>query len=355
MTADRDYTPTKTCKPCKACKETKQLEEFHRSPASYDGRASVCLVCTNAAKKNERRLANPEYYKFKLDLENGIRRCSKCKERMPFSSFYNKTASQCKFCQSKAGIEERLRTNPVLAARRQAESRGEILCLKCGVCKPATGEFFYQHMGKAKAPCKECRKKADYERNAKKSLERIAAKIAEPPPAYKACTDCGGSFPVGRKHFYKKLDGLTSQCKDCKNATDKFRREARSPEDLKKESTRRREWKKNRIKTDPLYALQSRIRALIYLKLKAMGYTKKSKTNEIIGCDWEFFKSHIERQFLKGMTWGKMGREIHIDHIVPLVTAKSEAEIIALNHFTNLRPLWAKENLSKSAQITHLI
>ena len=41
----------------------------------------------------------------------------------------------------------------------------------------------------------------------------------------------------------------------------------------------------------------------------------------------------------------------HIDHIVPLATAKTEEQVAKLNHYTNIQPLWAKDNLSKGAKI----
>ena len=50
-----------------------------------------------------------------------------------------------------------------------------------------------------------------------------------------------------------------------------------------------------------------------------------------------------------------MGVKIHIDHIVPISTASTEEEVIALNHFTNLRPMWARDNMVKGAKVTHLI
>jgi hypothetical protein len=49
------------------------------------------------------------------------------------------------------------------------------------------------------------------------------------------------------------------------------------------------------------------------------------------------------------MTWSNMG-EWHIDHIKPLATAKTEKDVYELNHYTNLQPLWAKDNLSKGAK-----
>ncbi len=45
----------------------------------------------------------------------------------------------------------------------------------------------------------------------------------------------------------------------------------------------------------------------------------------------------------------------HIDHIVAMATAVTEADVLALNHFTNLRPLWGVDNLKKGAKQTHLL
>lgn len=110
----------------------------------------------------------------------------------------------------------------------------------------------------------------------------------------------------------------------------------------------------DRIKSDPVYAMSRRIRGLILGAFRSNGYTKKSKAQDILGCDWQEFKTHIERQFLKGMTWDNRG-EWHLDHIQPIASAKTEADLLALNHFTNVRPLWASENIAKKDKITHLI
>lgn len=70
----------------------------------------------------------------------------------------------------------------------------------------------------------------------------------------------------------------------------------------------------------------------------------------MVGCSWLFLKRHIEKQFSKGMGWNNYG-DWHIDHVIPLSSAKSVAELIGLSHFSNLQPMWAIENLSKGAKI----
>lgn len=68
------------------------------------------------------------------------------------------------------------------------------------------------------------------------------------------------------------------------------------------------------------------------------------------------FKSHIERQFTKGMTWENYG-EWEIDHITPVsaMVANGIHDPKIVNCLTNLRPLWKDQNRAKSAEITHLI
>lgn len=108
----------------------------------------------------------------------------------------------------------------------------------------------------------------------------------------------------------------------------------------------------NKRLVDPLFVMIERVRARIRNALR--GGAKSKRTLEILGCEWDFFMIHIEKQFYKGMNWENRS-EWHLDHIIPLATAKTDDDVIRLNHFTNMRPLWASENMKKSDQITHLI
>ena len=57
-------------------------------------------------------------------------------------------------------------------------------------------------------------------------------------------------------------------------------------------------------------------------------------------------KNYIENKFTEGMSWDNYGKW-HIDHIIPLNSAKTEEEIIKLCYYTNLQPLWASDNIRK--------
>jgi hypothetical protein len=40
-----------------------------------------------------------------------------------------------------------------------------------------------------------------------------------------------------------------------------------------------------------------------------------------------------------------------IDHIIPITTAKTEDDVYRLNHYTNLQPLWAEDNMKKGDKL----
>jgi hypothetical protein len=111
-----------------------------------------------------------------------------------------------------------------------------------------------------------------------------------------------------------------------------------------------KEYHKNKMKSDPVYRAKIRVRSLINTKLYANGYTKKSRTHEILGCSFAEFTAYIESQFTEGMSWSNHG-EWHLDHKTPVALAQTEEEVIRLNHHTNFQPLWAIDNLKKGAKI----
>jgi hypothetical protein len=107
---------------------------------------------------------------------------------------------------------------------------------------------------------------------------------------------------------------------------------------------------KKRWDSDSFYKCRKTIRNMITCVFSKTNYTKKTKTAEIIGCSFEEFKAHIESKFKPGMSWEN--RHLwQIDHIMPVSMAKTYDEVVRLNHYKNLRPLWAHENRSKSDKI----
>ncbi len=162
------------------------------------------------------------------------------------------------------------------------------------------------------------------------------------------CSQCQEWLLINDDNFGISKDrafGYHHYCKPCKNAKTQKLRER--PE------VRQREYnqKKQRLKTDALFKLKCNIRTIVRASLKR-GFTKKSKkTEEIIGCSFHELKQHFESRFEPWMNWENYGRyngELNygwdIDHIIPLRTAKTEEELISLNHYTNLQPLCGYTN-----------
>lgn len=121
----------------------------------------------------------------------------------------------------------------------------------------------------------------------------------------------------------------------------------RNPETVKE--NRRKSKEKNRVH----FAVSNRMRR--WLKNKPSW----SRTFEMIGYTALELKVHLERQFVAGMNWENYGSAWHIDHITPLndfkVLSIDDPELKIAWALPNLRPLWAKENLSKNARRLYLI
>jgi hypothetical protein len=109
-----------------------------------------------------------------------------------------------------------------------------------------------------------------------------------------------------------------------------------------------------RHKDNPLFKLKSSVRCRIRIAIKKQRLNKNTSTSKMLGCTWKELKTHLENQFTEGMTWDNYGKW-HVDHIKPLALAKTEEEMIKLNHYTNLQPLWAKDNLSKGSKYDETI
>lgn len=202
----------------------------------------------------------------------------------------------------------------------------------------------------------------------------------------KKCTKCEGVLSIDC--FYKdkhKADGYTSKCKNCFNEYNtknkahkkvydikysklyKEERNKRSSDWAKKHRKEKVEYDKkyrlknkekntiqhriiNRLKrkNDPTFRLIENIRGRARRAIKHGFGEKAYKTKELLGCDWETIKQHLESQFTEGMTWDNYG-EWHIDHIRPcasfnLTDPEQQKECF---NYTNLQPLWAEDNLKK--------
>ena len=88
--------------------------------------------------------------------------------------------------------------------------------------------------------------------------------------------------------------------------------------------------------------------------MKTKYEIKKSRIgpgSKLFGCSGRELKAHIQNQFAKGMNWQNYGTW-HVDHIKPVkkFDLRIEKERQKCFHYSNLQPLWAKENMRKGAK-----
>jgi hypothetical protein len=140
----------------------------------------------------------------------------------------------------------------------------------------------------------------------------------------------------------RKSDYHIKNCEKIREKTKNWRQENKE---------KRNQTERERRKNDTLHKLVHYLRVRTNFYIRKMNIVKNNSSIKIIGCSPNFLKEHLEKKFTEGMSWDKMGKEIHIDHIIPLSSSKSEDEIYKLCHYTNLQPLWAEDNLKKSNKI----
>lgn len=132
-----------------------------------------------------------------------------------------------------------------------------------------------------------------------------------------------------------KKDGLKVWCKSCKKEYDsKYVQENKDwiyPKQIASKKVKRN--------VDSIYRMKDNYRRIVRMAFSKKNITKDTKSQEILGCDWETLSEYIESKFDTNMSWDNYGTYWEIDHLVPLSTAKTADDVMRLNHFTNLQPL----------------
>jgi hypothetical protein len=86
---------------------------------------------------------------------------------------------------------------------------------------------------------------------------------------------------------------------------------------------------------------------------QSLIHGKRASWTKLVGYGADDLRRHLERQFVKGMSWDNFG-EWHVDHIVPIsrfvFASADDEQFKQCWSLTNLRPLWARENVSKGAR-----
>lgn len=112
---------------------------------------------------------------------------------------------------------------------------------------------------------------------------------------------------------------------------------------------------KERKAVDPTFRISCILRVAVCSALTGL-VKKNTKTEKLLGCSFAEARRHIEEQFEPWMTWENHGmhhateRRWQFDHIIPLAGFDliDPAQQRIAFHYTNLRPLCAKQNSAKS-------
>lgn len=235
-----------------------------------------------------------------------------------------------------------------------------MLC-KCSMCKnnlpiSAFNKDKYKLNG-IKNWCKECCKER-YRKNKDKILKKAKERMFSNIEKYRA---------MSLSLYYKKHEKNKEHRRNKYKQNIEIRRlkanEYRKKRDkgIKYEQYRRNylkykekilkrtiEKRREKLKTDPQFLIRERLRNRLSLALKRKKIFKKTQDMLRLGCSLDFLKKYLESLFVEGMSW--QNKDLwHIDHIKPLskFDLTDEKQLNEACHYTNLQPLWAKDNLSK--------
>ena len=175
----------------------------------------------------------------------------------------------------------------------------------------------------------------------------------------KRCSKCSIEKDANSENFppnKNSKDGLYSWCRVCsRSASHKWKQENKKrvkatkarwySEHREQVNTTTAKWHTaaRRGEKGELAQLKLQIHGLIINRINRHGYTKRSRTHQLLGCSYSELLIHLGP---------KPTPDAHIDHIAPCSIATNEEELLKLQHYTNFRWLPATDNLEKSDKWT---
>lgn len=180
----------------------------------------------------------------------------------------------------------------------------------------------------------------------------------------KTCTKCSATKPsseFGKRKAAK--DGLRSWCKPCyaDHKRERYQSDPDYREYLRVYRERRqsdpdyrerlRDYMRERRRSDPDFHASCQMRLMVQRVLRTSGAKKTTSSQNILGYSAKELRAHLESQFEPGMSWDDRNAW-HIDHVKPVSAFIAEGikDPQIINALSNLKPLWAKDNLAKGAR-----
>ena len=349
---------------CRTCEIEKPLSDFSMISGKYYQKD--CKKCKLGIYRKI-RLNKQKVVKVKEETQDmilfrqGYKICKECNETLPFSNFYRKNKKPKKLVRSCCILCKNKKNNHSQFLWRQSESGKN--SLKKTYEKRSQVEKEQTRIKKEeRQKIKEIKRIEREERQRNYNLNREVNRVNKnrrnhlrQKERFKNDEEFIKKVKEKRKLRIQERLKNDEEYRKKRNekAAKKLRDKRQNNEEWRvKENKRKCEKWKERWNNDELFAIKVRMRNLIRNRLKRLGYPKRSdtRTEQILGCNYIILKEYFESKFNDGMNWENRG-EWHIDHIIPLSSAKSEEEIYRLCHYTNLQPLWAEDNLKKSNKI----
>jgi len=318
---------------CEKCQEKKPLSCFSPWKKGTFGRFCYCKKC-NAKLAKERREKNLKRDCVKIPDLKHCPGCNTTKDKSHFRITLEEKSGLQSYCNECIKI---------VSSRNKSDNKSRSFIQKplnkvCSKCLVEKNNIEFSDNRTAKdglcSICKGCASLA-----AKKLNERNKQRIHVVPPLFKVCSSC--KLTLSKEDFgisRCNLDGLNDRCLKCARVKSRYNHKKHKHEYYQRIVQRK--------KSDPVYRMVILLRGRLK-KAIARG-DKSAKTLELLGCTGEECMAYLETLFWPGMTRENYG-EWHIDHIIPIdVFDKSDPNWqFKAFHFTNLQPLWAKDNLKK--------
>jgi|LakMenEpi03Aug12_release.lakeMendotaPanAssembly.Ray.scaffolds.fasta_scaffold02273_60 hypothetical protein len=176
-------------------------------------------------------------------------------------------------------------------------------------------------------------------------------------PTYR-CKVCASQYH--KNYYIKNADKLKNKTLEFRNNNPEYMKNWRK-NNAEKVTNQKINWcrknkykinenERNRRKNDIEYKIKKNLRRRVNQTITRD--CKSSSTLELLGCSTYDFLKYMESKFIDGMNWDNYG-QWHIDHIKPCSSfdlTNLEQQKLCF-HYSNLQPLWAKDNISKSDKI----
>lgn len=328
-----------TEKICTLCGLTKSLDEYSNSKRGKFGKQSQCKACRNQLAK-EYRLKNPEKcrennhkYKakkiqrteIKVEIINNQIKCTICgicKDRENY-----RRGRQCKSCLSLRDKERR----KINADKIKEQKRAYRIANKDKIKK------YNEQYRKVNAEKIKQVSNLWYHRN-RETINTKRKNLATPIAKRK------NAIRAHKWYFNNRQKSLETHKTYRSNNSEKLKVYKCRKNNRKKINQYFRDRKQRDVYFKLSKSLRDRARQAIKNRKNYDSYIN------LLGCTLNQFECFIESKWQTGMTWSNWSLTgWHLDHVKPIkeFDLNNPEEIKDCFHYTNIQPLFAKENFEK--------